>query len=146
MHLSGFFYHRVLMREEGYTRSRNMPPALDVGNTVRYVAEAIYCLGRLYEGVLKDDDEVALRIRILGVKGRVLRVFDENNDSLIDDYVSAIPEIAYEKVRPLAEWRAGTVDLTVGICKEVFRKFNWREPDISTIREIIERNFSRRYS
>lgn len=146
MHRSGFLYHRVLMREEGYTRSRNMAPALDVGDTARYVAEAIYCLGRIYEGVLQDDEEIALKIRVLGVKGRVLKIFDESRGPLLGEHVSAISEIAYEKARPLAEWRAGTVDLAVAICKEIFLKFNWREPNLTAIREIIETNFTRSFS
>jgi len=142
---SGFFYHRVLMREEGVTRSKNMPPAMDLGDMARYIAEAIYCLGKMYQDVIADDDEITLRFRLLGVEGRVLKALYEQ-EPLWVDYVCRAPEIVYERGLPLADWRVGSVDLAVKICNEIFVRFNWVEPNLRWVREIIETNFSRRFS
>ena len=143
---SGFFYHRVLMREEGYAQSQNLPPSLDFGDMARYVAEAIYCLTRVFEDQVPEDAEITLRIRVLGTEGRVLTTFDSNDwMPAWLGYVCKIPELVYKNKLPMADWKTGTVDLAVEICKEIFIKFNCLEPDVNAIRHKITKMFSRRF-
>ncbi|MBL7204911.1 MAG: putative DNA binding domain-containing protein [Desulfobacteraceae bacterium] len=146
LHQSGFFYHRDLMWEEGYARTREIPLSMDVGGMAMYVAEAIYCLGQIYLGLIPDDSEIAVRFRVLGTEGIALDKLDSNLFLLRESCICRVPEIIHERCLPLAEWRAGTVDLVVEICKEIFARFNWMKPDIETIREIIEKMFSRRFT
>jgi len=146
LHQSGFFYHRVLMWEEGYTLSKRIPLAMDLGSMAMYVAEAIYCLGKIYQDLIPDEDEITIRFRVLGVEGRILKILDSRRTSLSDDYACKVPEIVHELAKPLADWRAGTVDLAVEICKEIFIRFNWSKPNLSAVREIIDEMFSRRFS
>jgi len=146
LHQSGFFYHRELMREEGYTRIREMPLFMDVGEMAMYVAEAIYCLGQIYLGLIPDDSEIAVRFRVLGTEEIALEKFDSDLFLYRERCICRIPKIIHERCLPLAEWRAGTVDLALEICKEIFARFNWMRPDIETIREIIKKMFSRRFT
>ena len=142
---SGFFYHRVLMWEESYTRSNNKPKAMDFGQMAMYVAEGIYCLGKIYQELIPDDEVISIKFRILGAKDRLIETFDSDRASLLGDHVCKVPEIIYESARPIADWRVGTVDLAVDICKEFFVRFNWLEPNLDAVREIIEKMFSRKY-
>lgn len=146
LHQSGFFYHRVLMWEEVYTRSKELPLAIDFGEIAMYVAETIYCIGKIYEGLIPEDEEVDVRFRVLGTEGRALKALDNRRMPPWDNYVCKIPKIIHECANPLADWRAGTVDLALEICKEIFVRFNWIEPNLSAAKQTIEKMFSRRFS
>lgn len=145
LHQSGFFYHRVLMREESYAQLKDRPPFMELGDTARYVGEAIYSLAKIYEGLIPDEDEINVRFRLLGVKGRALDTFDQDRMPFWNHCVCEIPQIVINQARSLAEWRTATVDLAVDICRDIFMRFNWLNPDLSYIRNIIETNFSRRF-
>lgn len=145
LHQSGFFYHRLLMEEEPYTRAKDMPPASDFRAIAMYVAEGFYCLGKIYQDLVSDDEQITVRFRVLGAQGRVLTTFDPSREPLWREYLCKIPEIVHELELPLAEWRVGTVALAVEVCKDVFARFNWLDPNLAATREVIEKMFSRRY-
>ncbi len=144
LHQSGFFYHRDLMWEEGYARTRQVPLSIDISRMAMYVAESIYCMGQIYLGLIPDESEITIRFRVLGTEGIALDKLDSNLFFLRESCICRVPEIIHERCLPLAEWRAGTVDLALQICKEIFARFNWMKPDIESIREIIEKMLSRR--
>lgn len=137
---SGFFYQRVLMWEESYQRKRGMPPAMDVAAMARYSVEAIMCLVQLYDGLVPDNEEITLQLRVTGTEGRVL-VF---NRPLSSEYRARVPEIRYGHVRSLVEWKAGVVEHALEACREVYVRFNWQHPNLSAAREIIEKLLARR--
>ena len=141
---SGFFYQRVLMWEESYQRKPGQPPTMDVGAMAMYTAEAIHCLTKVYESLLDDTDQVRFCLRVLGTNGRQLKTFDPRKVPLSRAYISKLPEICFDRVLPLVEWRAAIVDHAVAICKEVFLRFNWEQPSLGVIREIIQKMFARR--
>ncbi len=144
LHQSGFFYQRVLMWEESYQRKQGQPPAMDVGAMAMYAAEAIHCLTKLYEGLVDDTDQVRFCLRVLGTNGRQLKTFDPGKGSLSRAYISKVPEIRFDRVLPLVEWRAAIVENAVAICKEMFLRFNWEQPNLGATREIIQKMFARR--
>ena len=110
-----------------------------------YVAEGFYCLGKIYQDLVSDDEQITVRFRVLGAQGRVLTTFDPSREPLWREYLCKIPEIVHELELPLAEWRVGTVALAVEVCKDVFARFNWLDPNLAATREVIEKMFSRRY-
>lgn len=141
---SGFFYQRVLMWEESYQRRQGQPPALDIRAMAMYVAEAIHCLTKLYEGLLDDTEQVRFCLRVLGTKDRQLERLDSKGGSPSMIYRSKLPEIRFSRILPLADWRAAIVEHAVEISKEVFLRFNWEQPSLGVIREIIQKMFARR--
>ena len=141
---SGFFYQRVLMWEESCQRKQGQPPAMDIGAMAMYAAEAIYCLTKLYEGLLDDTEPVRFCLRVIGTKDRQLKTFDPGRGPLSRAYISKMPEIRFDRVLPLVEWRAAIVENAVAICKEVFLRFNWEQPNLGATREIIQKMFARR--
>lgn len=138
---SGFFYQRVLMWEEFYQRQRSAPPAMKIDSLVQYVTQAMYCLKRLYEGLLPDSEEVELRIRVLGTEGRKLETFDSRR--LYYSYVSKMPQIEYRRGMSLAGWTAGLIDHADEASGEIFFRFNWQQP--GSFRQMIENMFLRQY-
>ena len=140
---SGFFYQRVLMWEESHQRRQGQPPAMDIGAMAMYVAEAIHCLTKSYEGLLDDTELVKFYLRVLGTQGRQLQTFDPNRGPLSMVYKSKLPEIRLHRVLPLAEWRAAIVEHAVEISKEAFLRFNWEQPSLGVIRQIIQKMFAR---
>ena len=140
---SGFFYQRVLMWEESWQRKQGQPPAMDIGAVAMYAAEAIHCLTKLYENLLDDTEQVRFRLRVLGTDGRQLQTFDRGRLPLLTSYRSKLSEICFDRVLPLAEWRAAIIDHAVEISKEVFLRFNWDRPNMAATREIIQRMFAR---
>jgi hypothetical protein len=143
LHQSLFFYQRVLMWEESYARRHDTAPVMDVDALTMYAAEGLHCLTKLYENVLAPTDDVSVSFRITGTEGRLLQVIDSSRFPLRMSYTARIPEIKYEKVLPLADWRAGLVDHAVDICKYVFERFNWTMPNLAASRDVIERMLSR---
>lgn len=141
---SGFFYQRVLMWEESYQRRQAQAPAMDIGAMAMYVAEAIHCLTKLYEGLLDDTEQVRFCLRVLGTKDRQLKTFDPGRGPLSRAYVSKVPEIRFDRVLPLVEWRAAIVEHAVAMCKEVFLRFNWEQPNLGATQEIIQKMFARK--
>jgi hypothetical protein len=145
LHQSLFFYQRTLMWEESYARKHNVAPVMDVNALAMYAAEGIHCLTKLYESVLAPTDDVFLSFRITNTEGRSLAVLDPPLLPLSMTYTARIPEIRYEKVLPLADWRAGLVDHAIDVCKHVFEQFNWTSPNLVASRNVIEKMLSRTF-
>jgi hypothetical protein len=142
---SGLFHQRTLMWEEHHQQERSAPPAMDFGAMAIYAAEALHCVGRLYgENLLDGEDEVRVEMRVLGAEGRVLTSFDTSRIPLLQRPVCRMPVIRWQRTLPIAEWRAGVVDLAVEACREVYLRFNWDGPNVNAAREIIEKTLSRR--
>jgi len=141
---SGFFYQRVLMWEESWQRKQGQPLAMDIGAMAMYAAEAIHCLTKLYEELLDDTEQVRFSLRVLGTQGRRLDSVHSGRDPLLGAYISKLPEIRFDRVLPLAEWRAAIIDHAIQSSKEVFSRFNWEQPNLAAAREIIQKMFARR--
>lgn len=154
---SGFFYQRTAMRPlsmpsrglslRTMTSSENdkdtIDCVVDFRATAIYIAEAIHCLTRLYDGLLDDVDEVALITGLVGTQDRVLVSLGPFSMALFDKYVCRIPEIIIQRRHSLVDWRAGIVDHAVEIANEVYQRFNWPNPNLSTARTAIEKTFAR---
>jgi hypothetical protein len=142
---SGFFYQRTLMWEETRTdESGTRLRVADFGAIAIYAAEAIYCATRLYEGLLKDDENLSVVLRFLGTENRRLTTFDVGRARLWDGYVCRIPQIEVEKRYSLADWRAGVVDHALSVAEYVYLRFNWEAPNLQAARQIIEKTFARK--
>ena len=59
-------------------------------------------------------------------------------------YISKIKETEYVTRKSLAEWRAGFVDHFLEICKHVFMRLNWINPNMQACKDVIEKMFKRR--
>jgi hypothetical protein len=141
---SGFFYQRRLMWED--TRKDRAGARLsvaDFGATAAYAGEAVYCLTRLYDGLLGDDEEVSFVTRLWGTQDRRLTSLDGRRAPLWASYVCRIPDIEVEERHSMADWRAGMVDHAVSLAKEVFLRFNWERPNLEAARQIIQKMFER---
>ena len=142
---SGLFYQRALMWED--TRRDSAGALLHVADTgaiAAYASEAIYCLTRLYDGLLGDEDGLTFVMRLLGTQDRRLTTLDPRKVPLWVSYVCRIPEVVVEERHSIADWRAGIVDHAVAMSKEVFARFNWERPNLESARQTIEKTFSRR--
>ncbi len=134
---SGMFFHRRLAPGEGLTER-----LADMGSIVTHTAEAIFCLTRLYEKLLAEDEAISFLFRLDDTKDRRLTRLHPHMP-LLKGYVSVIPEIRVERRYPLADWRAGLEEHAIDICKEVFLRFNWENPNLELARSLIKKLFTR---
>jgi hypothetical protein len=141
---SGFFYQRTAMRPASIkAREGTIRCVVDFRAAAIYVAEAIHCLTRLYDGLLDDVDEVSLMLALLGTEDRLLVSSGPSSGPLFENYTCRISEIIVERRRPLADWRAGIVDHAVEIANEVYQRFNWPNPNLGAARTAIDKMFAR---
>jgi len=56
-------------------------------------------------------------------------------------YISKIKETEYVTRKSLTEWRAGVVDYSLEICKHVFMRFNWINPNMDACKDLIDNMF-----
>jgi len=141
---SGFFYYRTILRPSVRQLEQGAVPVANLQYIAVYVAEAIDCLIRLYDGLFEDSELMSLDLRILNADGRVL-VNADGALPLWDAYTCRIPEIVIERRFSLAEWRAAVVDHAVAITKEIYLRFNWPQPNLELARNAITRMFSRQW-
>jgi hypothetical protein len=141
---SGFFYHRTILRPYGRQVEQSRVPAASLDFIAVYVAEAIDCLTRLYDGLFEDNEYMSLDLRILNTEGRAL-VRSGGEMPLWGDFTCRIPEILVSRRLPLADWRAAVVEHAIGITKEIYLRFNWTEPNIDIARNTIQRMFARQW-
>ncbi len=156
---SGFFYQRTAMRPPSmpsrdpslesmaasHDKGGGVECVVDFRATAIYVAEAIHCLTRLYDGLVDNSDEVSLISRLVGTQDRVLVSLGPSSMPWLERYVCRIPEIFLERRRSLADWRAGLIDHAVEIADEVYQRFNWPDPNLAAARTAIEKTFARRW-
>ncbi len=139
---SGFFYQRTLMPEDSQAQKQGSQRRIANSEvTAMYVAEAVLCLSNLYQGLLADEEDVMLRLRLLDTEKRILK----SPRPLSGTYECRIPEIVVERRHSLADWRAGVVDHAVEITNDIYVRFNWTNPNLAMTRDVIEKLFARRW-
>jgi len=131
------------MHEDYQAEVRGSDPYIDILETAIYVAEAIDCLGRMCDALGIRDEDVTLRLRLLGVQGRPLTT---TRGLLNARYQTTLPEIRYEATRGVEEWTAGRVDLSAEITRELLLRFNWSDAPLAMFRSDIQALFDRRLS
>jgi hypothetical protein len=130
---SGFFYHRTTMRPSAQGGGTGLRYIVGFDQTAIFVAEAIHCLTRLYEGLLDDDDDgVVFVASLVNTKDRLLHF---PNSRYPVENTSRIPEIVVERRRALADWRAAAVDYALDVLSEIYQRFNWVSPEVRAIHE-----------
>lgn len=134
---NGLFYQRRLMWEESLPEQRVM----QFIETALYAAEGLRTMINLFDNIVETNEEVKVGIRIMGTKGRTLV---SNSGPLRMPYISKMPSIMFEKIRTLADWRAGLVDHTLEITGYISERFNWVTPNLEPCKVAIEKMFSRR--
>jgi hypothetical protein len=139
---SGFFYHRAAMRPLSIRDGSDTRCIANAHNIAIYVAQAIDCLTRLYDGVIDEQDEVSVLIRLTSTKDRLL-YFPDSILRALD--VCRIPEIAVERRRPLADWRAAVTEHAIDMLSDIYQRFNWNPPDLNVPRRTIEKLFARKF-
>ena len=142
---SGLFLQRVLMWEESYARKNNTPLLLDVSSTAQYAAEALKCMTLLYDDVIAPEAPLTIGVRVYGASGRVLANIGPSAMPLWQRYEANVNIITYEETKPIAEWRAGLVEHAIQICRYVFERFNWENPNLNLCRSTIDRMFARKF-
>lgn len=140
---SGLFYQYSLMHEDYQAEARGSDPYIDILETAIYVAEAIDCLGRMCDALGIRDEDVTLRLRLLGVQGRPLTT---TRGLLNARYQTTLSEIRYAATRGVEEWTAGRVDLSAEITRELLLRFNWSDAPVAMFRSDIQALFDRRLS
>ncbi len=141
---SGPLYAVELRREDTFRSVGGGHRMLDFDRISCEAAEAIYCLSKLYNGRLSPSDEVLLRLELTDMKGR--RLGSSNPARYMHDelWISRTDRIRYESARSLAEWQAGLVDHALEICRYIFERFQWTNPNLSESRKLIENMLARR--
>jgi hypothetical protein len=142
---SGFFYYRTILRPSGTRSDQGDSPMADVKFLAIYIAEAIDCLTRLYDGLFEDTDTITLNLRLFDTNGRRLVNSEPGSMPLWAPYICRIPEITVERRFSLAEWRAAIIDHAVAMTNDVYQRFNWTNPNLSLARNAMERTFARRW-
>lgn len=138
---SGLFYKKELTGMSG-----SKPPSASAQGTVRYFAEAIYCMTRLYDGLFDDTEYMCFRALFLGTRGRALVWTDHGFPSGIyqSQYVANRPNLEVTASRPLADWRAGIVDHAIKMAAELMSGFGLEKPNEEHMRTQISNLFGRR--
>jgi hypothetical protein len=144
LHQSGLLYYRTALRPSAIRLEAGTAPAADVKYLAIYIAQAIDCLTRLYDGLFDDNEYMSMSLRILNSDGRMLVNSGQGFMPLGAYYTCRIPEINIERRFPLAEWRAAVIDHAVQIANEVYLRFNWTRPNLELARSVIQRMFERR--
>ena len=144
LHQSGLLYYRTVLRPSAIQLDAGAAPAADVRYLAIYIAQAIDCLTRLYDGLFDDNEYMSMSLRLLNTDGRRLVNSGHGFMPLRAAYTCRIPEINVERRFPLAEWRAAVVDHAVQIANEVYLRFNWARPNLELARSTIQRMFQRR--
>lgn len=140
---SGFFYQRTAMRPDSVAQNDGSTRCVvDLRAAAIYVAEAIHCLTRLYDGLLSGDDEVSLWLGLLGTNDRVL-ISSGSFRPLWAEYTCRMPEVIIERRLSVADWQAGIVDHAVAIAKDIYQRFNWLNPNLDVARSAIQKMFAR---
>jgi hypothetical protein len=143
LYQSGLMYYRTILRPSATETNQVREPAADVRFIAIYVAEAIDCLTRLYDGLLADTESVAMHLRLINTEGRRLVNSGRGMRPLWEPYMCRIPEIVVQRRLSLAEWRAAVVDHAVQMSREIYLRFNWLRPNIELARGTIQRMFAR---
>jgi hypothetical protein len=145
---SGLLCVKAMLWADMAASAEGRTPFFDFDDFSMSAGEAVHCLVKLYEGKLDDSEEVVLRFKLTGVKGRVLG--SSNPLRLLEDehITCGIDGICYERQAPLADWRGGLVDHALGICRHVFLCFNVDrddiEPNVEESRKLIEKMLARK--
>jgi hypothetical protein len=143
LHQSGLLYYRTILRPSATETDQGRQPAADVRFIAMYIAQAIDCLTRLYDGLFPDTESIALNLRVINTEGRRLVSSGQGVMPLWVPYVCRITEIALDRRFSLAEWRAAVVDHAVEMSREVYLRFNWLRPNVELARGAIQRMFAR---
>jgi hypothetical protein len=142
-HQSGLLYYRTVLRPSAIETDQGLRPAADVRFIAIYIAQAIDCLTRLYDGLFPDTESIALNLRVINTDGRRLVNSGRGMMPLLAPYACRISEIGLDRRFSLAEWRAAVVDHATEMSREVYLRFNWLRPNIELAREAIQRMFAR---
>jgi hypothetical protein len=141
---SGFFYYRTILRPSvGQFKGAPVPVA-DIRFIAVYIAEAVDCLTRLYDGLFEDSEYLTVEARLLNADGRALVSSWTGTMPLFADYLCRIPEIDTSLRLPLADWRAAVVDHALKMTNEIYLRFNWTQPNLDAVRDTMQRMFARK--
>ena len=143
LHQDLFFYQRALAWEESYSRIKNTERWAEITDTSFYIAEGIHCCTKLYEGLLDPSEIVRLSFRLTGTENLKLLTTDPQRGSFVTPCVSRMPQIVWQKEYSLAEWSAGLIEHSLEACEYIFHRFNWENPNLSGVRDIIQKMFNR---
>jgi hypothetical protein len=69
---SAFFYHRTILRPSAQQWGEVLVPVAEFRNIAFYVAQAIDCLTRIYDGMFEDSVYMSVDIRMENTSGRSL--------------------------------------------------------------------------
>lgn len=143
---SGLFYQRKLVWEDTHDHVRKFSPGklLDLRYNVEYFAEAIRCLGRLYENLLRPSDTVRFQVCFVGMKDRRMMEIDNRLSPFKGNFVAHDDVVTCERVVSLAEWTADPVGLAVDMGVQLCDMFNWNPPNKLHLRKICEDLLKRR--
>lgn len=139
--VSGLFYQRVLMWEESYSGRIHDQPLMHFIETALYASEGLYTIMKLYGDILDVHEELKVGIRLEGTQGRTLFT---DTGVLRTPYIAMVPSMTFEKVRTLADWRAGIVDHALEITGFFLERFNWLSPNLGACKSARDKMFSRR--
>jgi len=144
---SGLFYQRKLVWEDTHDHVRKFGPVgklLDLQYNVEYFAEAIHCLGKLCEHLLRPPDAVRFVVRFVGMNDRQLVKLGNKLSFRRGNGVAHDNVVTCERVISLAEWTADPVGLAVDMGSELCYMFNWNLPDEQHLQKICEDLINRR--
>jgi hypothetical protein len=136
---SGLFYKKELQ-----FNSDSKPPQASGPGIIRHFAEAIYCLTRLYEDLLPENELITLSVTFLGTRGRTL-VWNDFGPHFLGSNLANRPQIEIHASHTLAEWRAGLEDHVVEMAQQVFQFFQHQHTNTQIMKTQIQNLFSRKF-
>lgn len=150
MYQSGQFIHYLGLREdEPFWMDpplRTLPPGTVLGivGVVFTVTEIFEFLARLSKQGIYEDG-VSVDIGLFNTKSRELKVFDPGRAPLFGKYISGNSEIRFSKQYSEKETLEQSKDLALEVILRIFRRFNWDNPPLETIRSDQQRLLERRF-
>ena len=142
---SGLLYSKEILDEDSYLRTKgDTDLILDFDRLCLMAAKTIDCMARVYSEELPDDTDIQLIFRLTGLENRSIASLSGHRMFFRGSFLSKVKETEYKAKMPLAEWRAGITDYALEICRHVFLRFNWLEPNIEECSEVIKKMFKRK--
>ncbi len=140
---SGLLYTKEILWEDTLLRHRGFDRMLDFDCFSKLTAEAIYCLVKLYEDRIDEDEEIVFSFKLTGLSDRPLGTSNPARFPL-DNNICKIDEITYKSTRLLLDWKTGFIDHALDICNYVFQRINWSYPSLGESRKLIEEILNQR--
>lgn len=136
MKQSGFVYQHSPLLEDALT-GRIGEKMLFWEEAAIYVAEAVDCLGNVCGTLAISDEDVTLRVGVVGAMDRTIGSISHLQPIAQRSTRCVVPDVFVERTYSVEDWIAGRIDLATDITYDVLLRFNWESLSHQRIQQVI---------